>query len=124
MKTHLISQAILKYLSSLMFLILLIFIPAGSLDFWKGWLLVGLVFLPMLLIGILLFLYKPDLLRKRTGNERERKGTKADHFFKCFTLSCYLYLSWFRLSFLLVSSPQPNHMVCKFHFSSILSPLC
>lgn len=36
MKTHLISQAILKYLSGLMFLILLIFIPAGSLDFWKG----------------------------------------------------------------------------------------
>ena len=90
MKTHLISQAILKYLSGLMFLISLIFIPAGSLDFWKGWLLVGLVFLPMLLIGILLFLYKPDLLRKRLEMKKEQK--------QIIFLSALLFLATFILA--------------------------
>lgn len=93
MKTHLISQAILKYLSGLMFLILLIFIPAGSLDFWKGWLLVGLVFLPMLLIGILLFLYKPDLLRKRLEMKEKEKEQKQIIF-----LSALLFLATFILA--------------------------
>ena len=90
MKTHLISQTILKYLSSLMFLILLIFIPAGSLDFWKGWLLVGLVFLTMLLIGILLFLYKPDLLRERLEMKEKEKEQKQIIF-----LSSLLFLATF-----------------------------
>lgn len=93
MKTHLISQTILKYLSSLMFLILLIFIPAGSLDFWKGWLLVGLVFLTMLLIGILLFLYKPDLLRKRLEMKEKEKEQKQIIF-----LSSLLFLATFILA--------------------------
>ena len=93
MKTHIISQAILKYLSGLMFLISLIFIPAGSLDFWKGWLLLGLVFLPMLLIGSLLFLYKPDLLRKRLEMKEKEKEQKQIIF-----LSALLFLATFILA--------------------------
>lgn len=52
---------------------LLLFLPAGTFKFWNGWLLMGLLFIPMFLVMIGLFLKNKSLLEKRiNGKEKER----------------------------------------------------
>ena len=58
-------QAIIKYFAGVILFALLIFLPAGTLDYWNGWLLIGIVFVPMFLAGIVMMCKNPNLLRKR-----------------------------------------------------------
>ena len=54
---------------------ILLFLPAGTVDFPNGWLFVGLLFLPMLILGAVLFFKAPELLRKRL-NAKEKEATQ------------------------------------------------
>ena len=58
-------QAIWKLALGILAAGLLIFCPAGTLRCWRGWLFMGLLFVPMLFAGIWMMLKNPDLLRKR-----------------------------------------------------------
>jgi len=58
MDRRLFVQAIVKYLSGLILISALLFIPAGTLYFWNAWLLVAVLFIPMLLVGIVLAIKK------------------------------------------------------------------
>ena len=58
-------QAIWKLALGILAAGLLIFCPAGTLRYWRGWLFMGLLFVPMLFAGIWMMLKNPDLLRKR-----------------------------------------------------------
>ncbi len=58
-------NALEKYVMGLLFMAVLVFWPAGSLRFWNGWLLIGLLFGPMLILGVVLFTKAPKLLEKR-----------------------------------------------------------
>ena len=49
-KTSLILRASLMYFLSFFYVALLIFVPAGSLKFWNGWLFMGALFIPVLLV--------------------------------------------------------------------------
>ena len=51
----------------------LIFIPAGSLAFWQGWLLMLALFVPMFLAGIVMLCVKPELLKRRLQAKEKRK---------------------------------------------------
>lgn len=51
----------------------LLFLPAGTLSWWQGWLLMGVLFAPMLIAGLVMAAKAPDLLRKRLGG-REEEG--------------------------------------------------
>lgn len=64
-------NALEKYVMGLLFMAVLVFWPAGSLRFWNGWLLIGLLFGPMLILGIVLFMKAPELLKKRL-NAKEK----------------------------------------------------
>ena len=66
-------SALEKYVMGLLFMAVLVFWPAGSLKFWNGWLLVGLLFVPMLILGIVLFIKAPELLKKRL-NAKEKSA--------------------------------------------------
>lgn len=57
--------AIAKFLLGVVLVGLLIFLPAGTLAFFNGWLLMGLLFLPMLLAGIVMIIKNPRLLQSR-----------------------------------------------------------
>ena len=60
--------------------LLLIFLPAGSLGYTKGWLLVGLLFGPMLIAGFVMLFKSPGFLKKRLdGKEKQatQKGVVA-----------------------------------------------
>ena len=63
-------NALIKYLCGLVLMGALLFVPAGTLAWGRGWLLMSLLFVPMLALGLVLFLKAPELLRKRL-NSRE-----------------------------------------------------
>ncbi len=54
----------------------LLFVPAGTLDYWQGWLFVALLFVPMFIAGVVLMFRNPELLRKRLEAKEEEKEQK------------------------------------------------
>ena len=71
-------QAIGKLAAGILLMAALLFLPAGTTRYWNGWLLMGILFIPMLFAGIILLLKCPDLLRKRlNADEREPEQKKA-----------------------------------------------
>lgn len=64
-------KALMKFFSGLIIVMLLIFVPAGTLHYVNGWIFMGVLFIPMLIIGIFLAVKNPELLRKRLNvNEK------------------------------------------------------
>ena len=74
MTMRLFLQAILKYLLGVVLVGVLIFLPAGSLQFVNGWLLMGILFIPMFFAGVVMMVKKPSLLQKRLeAKEKQRE---------------------------------------------------
>jgi len=71
----LLVNAITKFLCGLLLVGLLIFLPAGTLAYWNGWLLIGLLFVPMLIAGFFMFFKSPDFLAKRL-DAKEKQATQ------------------------------------------------
>ena len=65
MNTKLFFQALIKFLLGVIVFGLLIFLPAGSFQYWQGWLMMWVLFLPILFSGISMLLNNPELRRKR-----------------------------------------------------------
>lgn len=65
MTCELFFKAIVRYLSGVVLLGVLLFLPAGTLGFQRGWLFMGVLFIPMFLAGIVLMSKNPELLSKR-----------------------------------------------------------
>ena len=57
--------AITKFLLGIILVGVLIFLPAGTWRFFHGWLLMGILFVPMFFAGIVMMLKNPDLLKSR-----------------------------------------------------------
>lgn len=70
-------QALTKFFLGIILLGLLIFLPAGSLYYWQGWLMMGVLFVPMFVAGLILMVKNPELLRKRLSAKEEEKEQKA-----------------------------------------------
>lgn len=77
MDTKLFFQALTKFLLGIILFGLLIFLPAGSLDYWQGWLMMGVLFVPMFVAGLILMMKNPELLRKRLNAREDEKEQKA-----------------------------------------------
>ncbi|MBE6805154.1 MAG: isoprenylcysteine carboxylmethyltransferase family protein [Ruminococcaceae bacterium] len=73
MTLKLFISAITKFLLGICLVGLLIFLPAGSLSFFNGWLLMGILFIPMFFAGIVMMLKNPDLLKSRLNAKEKRK---------------------------------------------------
>ena len=65
MTVKLFVGAILKFLLGVVLVGVLIFLPAGTLVFFNGWLLMGILFVPMFCAGIVMMSKNPDLLKSR-----------------------------------------------------------
>ena len=70
-------NALIKYLSGLILVGLLVFLPAGTLCFPHGWLFMGILFVPMLILGIVLLVKSPSLLEKRLNSKEKRGAQKS-----------------------------------------------
>ena len=80
MDKDLLIKALTKFLLGVIVLGLLLFLPAGSLHYWQGWLLMGILFVPMAVVGIVMMARNPELLRKRLNakeKEAEQKSVVA-----------------------------------------------
>lgn len=77
MNKNLITQAAVKYFLGILLLGGIIFIPAGSLHFFNGWLLMGILFIPMLIVGVVMAVYNPELLKKRLSSKEKQKDQKS-----------------------------------------------
>jgi len=76
MDKKLISQAFIKFFSGLILVGLLLFLPAGTWDFWQAWLLMGVLFVPMFFAGLVMLFKAPELLRKRLNAKEEQDEQK------------------------------------------------
>lgn len=73
MRKKLFARAIFKFICGVLLVGLLIFLPAGSLFFMNGWLLMGLLFVPMFLAGIFMMFKNPALLKSRLNAKETQK---------------------------------------------------
>ena len=64
-------------LTGLLVIGLLLFLPAGTLHYPGGWLLIGVLFIPMLLMGAVMFVKAPALLQKRLQNKETQTAQKG-----------------------------------------------
>ena len=74
MTIKLFIQAIIKFLFGFVLIGLMIFLPAGTLSFFNGWLFMGILFVPMFIAGIVMMFKNPDLLKSRLdAKEKQRE---------------------------------------------------
>lgn len=73
MTSKLFIQAITKFLSGVVLVGLLIFLPAGTFLFFNGWFFMGILFVPMFLAGIVMIFKNPELLEKRLNAKENQK---------------------------------------------------
>ena len=69
---------------------LLLFLPAGTVHYPNGWLFAGLLFIPMLILGTVLLIKAPDLLKKRLDTKEKETAQKG-----VLALSALLFLGGF-----------------------------
>ena len=104
MKTmdKLLKDALVKYVAGVLLVGLLLFIPAGTLNWRNGWLFMGILFIPMFIAGIIMYFKAPRLLRSRL-NAKEKQdeqknviGFSAIMFVSAFILAGLNYrFKWF-----------------------------
>ena len=72
-RVQLVLSASIKLLLGLVLVGLFIFLPAGTLHYHCGWLLIAVLFVPMLIAGIVMLFRSPELLKKRL-NAKEKES--------------------------------------------------
>ncbi|MBR7187365.1 MAG: isoprenylcysteine carboxylmethyltransferase family protein [Clostridia bacterium] len=90
MHAKLLKQAIVRFLGGVALLGLLLFLPAGTLMWRQGWLLMGILFVPMFAAGLVMLRRSPELLQKRL-NAREEQGEQR----QVILLSALMFLAAF-----------------------------
>ena len=73
----LLISALTKYIAGVVLFGALIFAPAGTLGWLNGWLMMGILFIPMMIMGIVMLCSAPELLTKRIKNKEERNTQKG-----------------------------------------------
>lgn len=73
----LIINALTKLLIGAGLLGVLIFLPAGTIEYFGGWLFMGVLFVPMFIMGVVMLIRSPDLLKKRLDGREKRSEQKG-----------------------------------------------
>ena len=72
-KIHLFIKTLIAFLCGLLITGVILFVPAGTLAYPGAWLFMALLFTPILIVGVVLLIKNPELLRKRLEmKEREK----------------------------------------------------
>ena len=77
MDRRLLIGAIGKYIFGVLLLFLLLFIPAGTLNYWNARLFMVILFIPMFIVGMILMVTNPELLRKRLKSKEKETEQKS-----------------------------------------------
>ena len=73
----LLTQALIKFFAGIALVGSMVFLPAGSFAYWQGWLLMGVLFVPMFIAGIFMLVKNPELLRKRLNAKEKESQQKT-----------------------------------------------
>lgn len=118
-RKRLLISAVTKFVSGLLLMGSLLFLPAGTLRFPGAWRLVVLLFVPMLLFGTVLYLKAPELLKKRLNSKESSQVQKrvillsALQFIACFVLAGLDFrFGWFSLPGWLVTAASVVFVGC------------
>ncbi|MBQ7293556.1 MAG: isoprenylcysteine carboxylmethyltransferase family protein [Clostridia bacterium] len=84
----LLFNALVKYSVGALSVGVLIFLPAGSFDYVNGWLFMGLLFVPMFVLGTVLLVKAPDLLKKRLNAKEKEKTQRGVVAFSAILFVC------------------------------------
>ncbi len=100
-------RAISRFLAGLLLVAGLLFIPAGTWDYPQGWLLIGILFVPMFIAGLVMMKKNPELLKKRLNvRERESEQRSVILFSGIMFLAAFLSAGLsFRYSWLMLPVP-------------------
>lgn len=90
---NLLAKAIVKCVTGLLCLGAVLFLPAGTPDYPGAWLLMAILFVPMVFLGIFLYCKAPELLKKRLNSKEENRDQKT-----VIALSSLLFVAVFVLS--------------------------
>ncbi len=90
MDTKLMGQALVKFLMGLLIMGILLFLPAGTFAWREAWLLLGILFIPMFIAGLIMMRKSPELLRSRL-NAKEEEGEQKT----VIALSAFMFLAAF-----------------------------
>ena len=78
MNIKLFLKAITKYIFGVILVGIILFLPAGTINYWNAWLFMGLLFIPMFIAGIILMIKNPILLKSRLDvKEKEFEQKKV-----------------------------------------------
>ena len=76
MSAKLFFQGITRFILGVILMGLILFLPAGTFKYWQGWILIGILFVPMFVAGLILMKKNPKLLEKRLNAKEEEKEQK------------------------------------------------
>lgn len=107
MTKKLFIQAITRFLAGLAAVGMLLFIPAGTLHYPQGWLLVVILFVPMFIAGFVMMAKNPELLQKRLNvKEKESEQREVILFSGIMFLAAFLFAGLsFRFGWLMLPFP-------------------
>lgn len=89
----LLLQALIKFLAGLILFGMLLFLPAGTFEYWNAWVLIAALFGPMLVLGAVLLIKSPELLAKRLATKEKESQQKT-----VVALSALMFLASFILA--------------------------
>ena len=73
MTIKLFVEAIIKFIAGIILVGALVFLPAGTLAYYQGWLFMSVLFIPMFIAGIVMMFKNPSLLKKRLDAKEKEK---------------------------------------------------
>lgn len=76
MTRKLFFEALIKYLLGVVIVGLLIFLPAGTIKYLKGWIFMGILFIPMFIVGVVMMFKNPKLLKERLDSKEKQNKQK------------------------------------------------
>ena len=74
---RLLTEALIKFTCGVLMVGLFIFLPAGTFSYLYGWLLIGLLFAPMLVAGLVMLRKSPDFLKRRLDAKEKQTAQKG-----------------------------------------------
>ncbi len=86
-------RAISKITMGIAMLMLLLFLPAGTWNYPNAWIFMGILFIPMLLVGAVLMIKNPALLEKRLNTKEKQDEQKT-----VVALSAVMFIAGFVLA--------------------------
>ena len=69
----LFTEGLIKFTAGIILVGLLVFLPAGTWQYWQGWMFMGILFIPMFCAGLVMMAKNPSLLRSRLNAKEKQK---------------------------------------------------